>query len=145
MLYIHFNAPDDTIFDVNYFFNSRKNKDWFNRQDVKDIIKNIDNTIAVKDEYMESPVFGGMSPDRLSGGCKAVILMLIQDRPIYATKCGNNCVNDILKIAETKDLHICLHNCMLFPKEFNAFIVDTGKMVHSRKEYMHEYYNNPRD
>ena len=29
-----------------------KEKEWFNRADVKRIIKEIDNTTAVKDEYM---------------------------------------------------------------------------------------------
>ena len=75
MLYIYAGNgfKEDCIKNVNGYFNLNKKKEWFNREDVKRIIKGIDNTIAVKDEYLESPIFGGMSPERLSCGCKAVI------------------------------------------------------------------------
>ena len=56
---------DGCIKDPNSYFNLHKKKDWFNRQDIKEVIKEIDNTIAVKDEYLESPIFGGMAPERL--------------------------------------------------------------------------------
>ena len=93
MLYIHVDEENtkNYIDGVDYFFNTTKQKDWFNDVTVKKIIKDIDNTIAVKDEYLESPIYGGMSPDRLSTGCKALILMLKTDEIIYATRCGDNC------------------------------------------------------
>ena len=68
------------IVQVTSYFNLFKKKEWFNRESVKRIIYNIDKTVAVKDEYLESPVFGGMAPERLSTGCKAVILMEVLDQ-----------------------------------------------------------------
>ena len=56
---------DDCIKAPGLYFNRVKKKEWFNRSDIKQIIKEIDNTIAVKDEYLESPVYGGMSPEIL--------------------------------------------------------------------------------
>lgn len=131
MLYIQCKGeiPKDCIINVNSYFNRSKKKDWFNRQDVKDVILGIDNSIAVKDEYIESPVFGGMAPERLSGGCKAVILMLVTDKPIYATKCGDNCIPYIVDIANKKDVHITLHHCMDFPMDLKAIMTDTGEEV----------------
>ena len=144
MLYIHVDEENtkNYIDGVDYFFNTSKQKDWFNDVTVKKIIKDIDNTIAVKDEYLESPIYGGMSPDRLSTGCKALILMLKTDEIIYATRCGDNCAKYILEIAKHKELHIMLHHCIKFPKEipFEAKFVDSGVVTHSGLEYALEYY-----
>lgn len=56
MLYITTTCPENLIKNVNGYFDSHKKKDWFNNDLVKKVIKDIDDTIAVKDEYMESPV-----------------------------------------------------------------------------------------
>ena len=124
------------------YFDGHKKKEWFNREDVKQVIKEIDNSIAVKDEYIESPVFGGMSPDRLSHGCKATILMYIDPLSnVYASRCGDNCAPAILRLAEKTDVVITLHHAMQFPKDmkFEAIMLDTGVKVNSMKEFLIEY------
>lgn len=143
MLYIHVGQVErECIRTIDPYFNRNKSKDWFNRDDVKKIIKNIDLSIAVKDEYIESPVFGGMSPTKLSTGCKAVILMAVLEKPyIYATKCGDNCVPDILEISRNKDVHITLHHIMQFPESgFEAVITESGKKVCTFGGFVDEYY-----
>ena len=142
MLKIRVNGfEEDCIKDPNTYFDLNKEKEWFNNPRVKEIIKNIDDTVVVKDEYLESPVFGGMSPERLSGGCKTVIMMeVLDDCSMFATKCGDNCAPEILKIAERKDLRITLHHPMRFPKKFDAYMMDTGVYVHSRLEFVEEFY-----
>jgi hypothetical protein len=133
---------DDCIVQVNGYFNSAKKKEWFNRPEVKKIIKDIDNSDAIKDEYIESPVFGGMSPQSLSGGCKAVILMEVLEHPhIYGTKCGDNCVPSILEIASRKNVILTLHHTMVFPEEFEAYLIEYDKVIHSRKEFIDEFYD----
>mgnify|MGYP000881760675 CR=1 FL=1 len=139
MLYIHIKKPENAIQEIDYYFDNHKTKDWFNRQDVKDVILRLDNTVAVKDEYLESPIFGGMSPERLSTTCKAVILMLVTDRPIYATKCGDNAAELIVEISKKKDLHIWLHHPMRLPDKFDAIIVDSDLEVHTGLDYALEY------
>lgn len=131
---------DDCVRKISPYFNLYKKKEWFNRPDVKAIIKDIDDTIAVKDEYLESPIFGGMSPEKLSNGCKALILMQVLDVNVYATRCGDNCVNHLLRIASEKDLEITLHHSMKFPDKFEAIMMDTGKEIHSREEFILEFY-----
>ena len=83
-----------------------------------------------------------MSPERLSTGCKAVILMEVLEEPnIYATRCGDNCVEDILEIASRKDVIVTLHHYMKFPSEgFEALILNSGKVIHSMEEFVYEYY-----
>ena len=141
MLYVTTKCPDNLLKSVNGFFNSHKKRDWFNDDLVKKIIKDIDNTIAVKDEYLESPVFGGMAPERLSGGCKAVILMYVQDRPVYGTKCRDNCFKSILDVAKVKDITIYLKHCLTgWGDNFEITFVETGKVVTTKKDFVLEYY-----
>ena len=132
----------DCIVDVTFYFNRNKERDWFNRPEVKRIIYSVDKTVAVKDEYLESPVFGGMSPERLSCGCKAVILMeCVPGANVYATKCGDNCVPEILEVASSKEVYVTLHHPIKFPDSgFEAKIMDSGKIIHTFKEWIDEYY-----
>ena len=63
MLNIWFDGFDKKcIKDPKSYFNLHKKPNWFNNEWVKKVIKEIDNVNAIKDEYMESPVFGAMSP-----------------------------------------------------------------------------------
>ncbi len=131
---------DDCIKNPNGYFDVNKEKDWFNDELSKKFIKEIDNSIAVKDEYIESPVFGAISPDRLSSGCKCLILMNILDGcNIYASRMGDNCSKYILELAKEKDITITLHHMMIFPENMEAIMMDSGITVHSRKEYIREY------
>lgn len=50
----------------------------------------------------------------MPGGVKALILMLKTDEEIWATACGDNCAKWIIKIAEMKELTICLEHFMSF-------------------------------
>lgn len=130
----------DCIKDPKSYFNIKKRKDWFNRDDIKGVIKEIDNTIAVKDEYLESPVFGGMSPERLSTGCKAVILLYMNPTcNVYASRCGDNCVPSILRLAKEKEVVITLHHIMDIPDGTPIRFLDTDKIVFTREEYLDEY------
>lgn len=142
MLSIRFgDFTEDCIVNVNGYFDAAKKKDWFNDPMVKRIIKELDKSDAIKDEYIESPVLGAIPPQRLSGSCKAVILMWVLENPhIYGTKCGDNCAPLILEIAKTKDVLITLHHCMHFPKKFEAYLPELDKMVYSDDEFIDEFY-----
>jgi len=140
MLYIHVKKPDKLLRSIDYWFNHAKKNEWFNDSFVKEIIMGIDKTKAVRDQYLESPVFGAMSPDRLSTGCKAVICMYVQDRPVYATCCGDNCAEWILQVASRKDLYIYLKHFMCFPNvDFDACFVDSDVITHTRDDFYIEF------
>ena len=65
--------------------------------------------------------------------------MLQIKEPIYATKCGDNCIKHIVEIAKKKDLHITLHHCMEFPLDLDAIMEDTGERVDGRS-FVSAYY-----
>ena len=92
-----------------------------------------------------SKTIGVMSPERLSTGCKTLILIYINPLcNVYASRCGDNCAGYILDLAEKTDVVITLHHLMIFPRDFDAEIQDIGEIIHSRKKYVElfiEFFN----
>lgn len=128
------------IKNPNRYFNLHKKKEWFDRLDVKEIIKTIDDTDVVDGEYLKSPAFGGMAPERLSSGCKCLILLYINPTcNVYASRCGDNCAGFILDLAEKTDVVITLHHAMVFPRDFEGIILDTGEKFSTRQGFMDAY------
>lgn len=131
----------DVIVNVSVYFNFMKKREWFDDPFVRRVIKEIDKSEVINGEYIESPVFGGISPDRLSSGTKALILMRCDSQyTVYATRCGDNCFPFIKELSESQDVHIMLHHCPTVPEEFNAIFLESGIEVKSRKEFVDEYY-----
>ena len=144
MLYVHIDEAKTPkfILGIDYYFDLYKKKEWFNDPYVKKMIKEVDNTIAVKDEYLESPIFGGMSPMQLSTGVKGLILMYETDKIIYGTRMGDNCNKFVFEMSNHKDIHVMLHHCMLPPDDakFKAYFVDTGEFADNYDDFVQTYY-----
>lgn len=142
MLYIRVDDfCENDIVNVSDTFDFVKKKEWFEDEFVRKVIREIDKSEVVSGEYIESPVFGGMPPSYLSSGAKALILMkMVPQYTVYATRCGDNCVPLMLELAEDTDVNILLHHCMKFPDEFIATMQD-GTVVHSDKEFVEVYYD----
>ena len=114
MLNIRFSAVEDTIFYVDDFFNSDYEESWLEDPFVQEMILDVDKSKVLSPNCIESPILGQIPPTKLSGGVKALILMLKTDEEVWATACGDNCAKWITKIAEMKDLTICLEHFMNF-------------------------------
>lgn len=142
MLYISLGEfNDNCITDVSGVFNLSKKAEWFADPFVREVIEAVDKSKVIAGEYIESSVLGGIAPERLSTGTKALILMRMRpDRIVYATRCGDNCAEWIVKLSLSQDVHIMLHNCMKFPDEFEAIITETDRRVTSDREFVKEYY-----
>lgn len=131
---------DSVCTTIDSTFNYYKKPEWFDRDNVREVIAGIDKTTVVEGEFLRSPVLGAMSPDRLSTGCKAVILMILNDYKVYATRCGDNCSEYILKAAENKDITIVLHHVMKFKEPFEIYVCESGKTVRTMEEFINEFY-----
>ena len=145
MLRVHFGRfplPGE-ILQVDLTFDLNVTNDWLNNDFAKRAIFEIDKTKHIKDGYLESPFWGAMSPQKLSTGCKNVLLMKFYPKKavFYGTKCGDNCLPFVLEIAKEKDLDIHFQHLMLFPQHvyFDAYIVNQDKMVHSAVEVAEAY------
>lgn len=124
---------------VSEYFNSVYTRDWLNNGLAKQIIKDIDQTDHVQDEFLMSPVLGGISPRDLSSGCKALLLLLNKPSVIVSgERMGDNCVAWLLKIGQMQDITITLHHCMQFPENFQIWSINSGKLIGNRQEYLEE-------
>ena len=89
--------------DAPAYFDNVYEDEWIEDTLVKAMIEDVDHSRVISAHNIESPVFGAITPQGLSGGVKVLILMLKDDSFVYnMSNCGDNCAKWILKIAETK-------------------------------------------
>ncbi|MCD8348497.1 MAG: DUF4869 domain-containing protein [Lachnospiraceae bacterium] len=123
--------------DAPSYFDHVYEDEWITDPFVREMIQDVDQSTVISAHVIESPVLGAITPKEISGGVKVLILMLKDDSFVYnMSNCGNNCAKWILKIAEQKDLTVYLQHILRFEGEFKIMIMNTGKIVHNRKEYV---------
>jgi len=141
MLRIKFNKTDEMIFSPSKHFDYGYRREWFDDPLVKEMIKDVDKSTVFSYNHIESEILGPITYRQLSGGVKALILMLKTDDEIYATACGDNCAKWIMRIAQNKDVNIVLTYDMKFPREQewwdNTVVInaETGDRFDSYLEY----------
>ena len=141
MLNIYFGDKEGSkyIYNPDSYFDHWYDPNWLVKDLSKEIIKAVDKSEVIGPNLIQSPVFGAMSPDRLSGGTKTLILIDNDDEHIFnATHCGNNCVPYLLKIAENKDVTVTLEYIMDFGTDFEIKILNTGNVVNNFDDYFRE-------
>lgn len=142
MLYIHYTEVEGTIRCPSGYFNNVYEDDWMKDAFVKEMVKAVDKSDVIDVDCVRSPVLGTIPVTKLSGGVKALILMYKSTEDIiWATACGDNCAEWIIRISEKRDLHIVLTHIMEFPRDFQAICVDNDRHIGS----LEEYYDNAYD
>lgn len=137
MLKIWYYGGIEYMEDAPSYFDNVYEDEWIEDEFVKEMIADVDSSIVVSAHIIESPILGAITPKELSGGVKVLILMLKDDSFVYnMSNCGNNCAKWILKIAEKKDLTVYLRHILRFEGEFEIQIMNTGRVVHNREEYV---------
>lgn len=137
MLKIWYNTGIEYLNDAPAYFDNVYEDEWLEDDLVKEMIRDVDHSEVLTPHIIESPVLGAITPRELSGGVKVLILMLKDGSFIYnMSNCGNNCAKWVLKIAEKKDLTVFLRHIMRFEGEFEIQIMNTGRIVHNRSEYV---------
>lgn len=156
MLYITFvdllDAKGKVVADSGEMLRWHSTSEWFKDDIIKEMIKDVDNSELLSPYCIQSPVLGQIPPERLSGGVKMLIAMYnIKDPEMqyYATRMGDNCAKWIVEIAKNKDIRILLNHHMEFigVTDMHAIITNTGKEIHSVKEYdeaVEEYLDEKR-
>lgn len=95
----------DTLTMPDKYFNHVYEDNWLADPVVKQMVKDVDKSDLV-DQCVISPVLGQIAPERLSGGVKALILLLKEDNPecyINMTACGQNCAKWLAYISTHRD------------------------------------------
>ena len=129
MLSVRFGATESTITDVDNYFDFEYEEEWLEDDLVKKMILDVDKSEVLDTGVVKSPVLGLIPPTEISGGVKALILMLKTNDEIWATACGDNCAKWILKIAELKDITISLEHFLDFgDNNFQFRDAETGEI-----------------
>lgn len=145
MLKIIFGEIENSIYHPPTYFDNQYEDEWITDPLSVEMIKDIDRSEVVSAHLIESPVLGPISPKEISGGVKTLILMMFDDtgKIFNASSCGDNCAKWIVEIGKRKDLTINLHHVLDFSSadEFDALMLNTGRVIHSYREYFHEALN----
>lgn len=136
MLYITFQRSEDTIDLIDDYFNMNYLDEWLEDDLVKQMIKDVDKSEVLSANCIQSPVLGQIPPTKISGGVKALILLLMQpELEIYATSCGDNCAKWIISISKMHDIKIVLEHVMHFETDFEGYCLDTDTEIHTLNDY----------
>jgi hypothetical protein len=142
MLKILFGEDAEAVYHPPTYFDNRYEDEWITDSLSVQMIKDIDQSEVVSAHLIQSPVLGAIPVKDISGGVKTLILMAFdQSGKIFnASACGDNCAKWIVELGKEKDLTINLHHVMDFSSisDFEALILNTGKVVHSYEEYLKE-------
>lgn len=140
MLNIYFGDMPDTIYNTNVYFNNTYKDKWIVDPLSKKMILEIDKSEVVDERTINSPIFGNMSPKKLSGGVKTLLLIAFDKKNVFnASTCGDNCAHYILEMAEKRKVTINLHHLIDFGKgEFKIKVMNTGKIVKNMAELVVE-------
>lgn len=145
MLKIIFGEVENAVYHPPTYFDNRYEDEWITDPLSVAMIKDIDKSQVIGTHLIQSPVLGPISTKEISGGVKTLILMAFDKtgRIFNASSCGDNCVKWIAEFGRKNDLTINLHHEMDFSSvpEFEALMLNTGKMVYSYGEYLIEAIN----
>ena len=144
MLNIYFGDMPEAIYNTEVYFMNVYDDEWIVDDFAKEVIKKVDKSEVLDSQAIKSPVLGVISPERLSGGTKTLLLMKnMPDKVFNASTCGDNCAKYILKLAKERDLTINLRHLMDFGKaRFKAHILNDNSDVTGMEELLfkaHEY------
>lgn len=138
MLSVFFGDMPAAIYNPDVYFNNTYDDEWILDDFSRQVIQKIDRSEVLDAEAIRSPVLGVISPEKLSGGTKTLILMKnCPDLVFNASTCGDNCSKFILKLAEERDLTINLRHIMNFGKaRFRAHILNDDSYVDGMEEFL---------
>lgn len=100
----------DTITNIDVYFNNTYELSWFEDDIVKKMIKDIDDSEVIGN-CINSKYLGTTSVENLSGGVKALIVMLKDEEleyPIDLICCGENCQSWLSYIFSIKDITVSM-------------------------------------
>lgn len=128
----------EAIYNTDTYFNFTYDEDWLMDDFAREVIKKVDKSEVLDKGAVQSPVFGIIPPERLSGGTKTLLLIKnCPDRVFNASTCGDNCARFILKLAKDRDVTINLRHIMNFGKsKFQAEVLNDGIMVTGMEDYL---------
>ena len=149
MLSVYLGDCENEIYNPPLYFINQYEDFWLESELAKKMIKDVDKSEVVGPHLIQSPVLGPISPRELSGGVKTLLLLAFDNSgKIFNATClcvhklQKEAVQQILEIAENKDLTISLHHSMNFGDgEYAIKILNNGVVVHNQEEWLDVVYD----
>uniref|UniRef100_I5ARP3 DUF4869 domain-containing protein n=1 Tax=Eubacterium cellulosolvens (strain ATCC 43171 / JCM 9499 / 6) TaxID=633697 RepID=I5ARP3_EUBC6 len=139
MLRVWFGDKENSIYNTSVYFKNQYQDKWITDDFAKRVIKDVDKSIVLDANAIESPVLGVISPEKLSGGVKALLLMKNKPGKVFnASNCGDNCARWLLELGKQQNFTVCLYHIMNFgSKSFDIRILNDKKLVvHNMSEFL---------
>ena len=147
LLFLHFGYchPDkDWIMCVKEFPHVYK-KDWFYNEYNAKLATVIDKSPMVMPGVFDSPVFGYISFDRLSGGSQTLILAnMIPDRHYPLNYLGENCMDMLYELTCLHEVHFVFNDYMpLINANQKIYVPEKDVLLTTPREFKDWGYDNP--
>ena len=119
------------------WFRNHFNVEWFRDPFIQEMIQDVDKSRYVDGYIIESPVFGPIPPQMLSGGVQTLIMIYKSPELVFdATSCGDNCARWLLEIGNREDVLINLQYLMRFSEPFSISIENENRVVETYRDYI---------
>lgn len=104
--------PELFLHSATKYFDDVYEPEWFDDQLVKEMVLDIDKSVVVSRNVIESPVLGQIPPQWLSGGVKGLILILKYPKKLEYSSCifGGNCAKWICKLGDIIDYTLIMQH-----------------------------------
>ena len=150
MLFVNVRRMEMFDGDIDSVFRNNYEDEWFDEPMVQNIITSIDKNKILARGVFESEFLGIIGPDKLSGGCKALILAYkMPDMEQWIGLFGDNCIPLLIEFSKKTDLHIVVSYIpQNLPKNFDATFVNNGIVTNDYdgfcREFITLYHNLPK-
>lgn len=134
----------DRISNVSGYFDTGYEPEWFDDEFVRKIIKDIDKTTVVAGINLYNNVLLGISPESLSSGSKALIILFEEDYVVNGDRLGDNCIGLLFEIAGQKDITITTSHILPLPTPGQLpvkTVVHGYGEIKSKKEFVDAFVN----
>ena len=138
MLKIIFGDMDNVNYGPYWFKNNYKTE-WLQDEFVQEMILDVDKSRYIDGYVIDSPVFGPIPPERLSGGLQTLIVIYKRPGLVFdATSCGQNCAKWLVDIGKKIDVTVNLNYLMHIEEVpgFEVYIENERKTVSSPEDYI---------
>lgn len=117
-------------------FRNQYEDEWFEDPFVKQMVKEIDKSDVVSANLIVSPVLGPITFNRLSSGVKILIMLYkMPEMTQWASNCGDNCMELLVKISKMHDITVKFSHCPgRFPEDVEVEFLDNGEIARGVKD-----------
>ena len=142
MLKVYFGTLNDALSSGNGYFDNWIDEDCIETDFGKKIIKEIDGGDVYDKNLIVSKVLGGIPPERLSGGTKALFVLMFSNKVVKLSAMGDNCLPYLYDISLVKNITVCTDSYRpIFDNSglSDVYVINSNKIVHSKSEFFNEF------